>query len=168
MTHFTSIAAWSWRGKLPDVTGAPRPRIRGKIAALLMLATLAIRLASVMPGIPVLHWHGSITMVHAGGGLPHEHDDATNGGVPHHHDHVTNGGVPHHHHDSEEEELPEDGGESEGDTYYSPAVIPLYSTASSPAVPYERLRPADSPTEKWVCYPLGAMPPGPKRGPPNA
>jgi len=42
-----------------------------------MLAAVLVRLAGAMPGVSLLHWHGTggFAHSHAGGGLPHDHGE---------------------------------------------------------------------------------------------
>lgn len=138
------IAAWSQRGIFPGAPGTPRPHALGRCGALIMLAALAIRLASLMPGVPVLHWHGAIAVLHPGGGIPHDFGRGACGGP-----------AP----SSDTDETPEGA-------YYSFAAVPEFVEEPPYWGPptgfrWTRLPPADS---VWTA--VGATPPGPIRGPP--
>lgn len=149
MSHSSPIAAWSRRGNLPGVTGAPRLRLSGRFASLIMLAALAIRLASMMPGVPVLHWHGAIAVVHAGGGFAHGFGDGSCGG---------GGG----------EENPEnDGSGDTGETYFSPLNIPAQAAEGELCLPADQLPRGLVLFPPHTWYDAGANPPGPSRGPPQ-
>ena len=147
MPYPNFIAAWSRRGRVPGASGTPRLHAPGRFAVLIMLAALAIRLASLMPGVPVLHWHGSVAMVHVGGGIPHDFGDGPCGG---------------------HEEPSRSDGDSTGGAYYSPAAIPLCSTEFHVCLLDERPPLGGIPVQECVCPPRGATPPGPTRGPPAA
>lgn len=114
---------------------------------MIMLVALAIRLASMMPGVPVLHWHGAIAVVHVGGGFAHGYNDGSC--------------------DGDEKNPANDGRDDTGATYFSPADIPAHSTENSPSLPADHLSRGLvlHPPRAW--YDAGAMPPGPSRGPPQ-
>jgi len=100
MRNFRNIAVWRARGIDP---GAPRHPAAHRAAALLMLAAFTVRLAGMFPGVPVLHWHGHVAAVHAGGGYPHAYGPADASGVD---------GIP------GREDAPACGG------YFSPSCLP--------------------------------------------
>ena len=145
MIYPKHIAAWSRRGFTPGASGTSRPHARGKGTTLLMLTALAIRLATMMPGVPVLHWHGDVPMFHAGGAIPHEYGTGLCGGPS---------------------DTPDSPPASSPGPYYCPAALPLVAAAAEIPPLEGRVpeRPATSGHSVW--YPIGIRPPGPSRGPP--
>ena len=115
--------------------------------AAIMLAALAVRLASLLPGVPVLHWHGAIATTGIWGALPHEFGAAGCGG--------------------ETGDLP-GGGEGLPDVgYYSHAEMPAHAAALNdllpPAWPIDRrVAPA-----AMAVREAGGQSPGRPRAPPG-
>ncbi len=154
MRFLNYINGWPRTAAHRRKSDALRPRAGRRLAAIAMVSSLAIRMASFIPGVPVLHWHGSVSMVHAGGGLPHEHVHWASG-ERHSHGHDAGGEVP-----------PGSDEESGDGAYYSPATAPLCCAEISIYLPNDLPLFGGKPVEERVCYLLGAMPPGPTRGPP--
>lgn len=145
MGYPKAITAWSQRGFTPGASGTSRQHGRGKGTALLMLMALAVRLTTLMPGVPVLHWHGDVPMFHAGGAIPHEYGTGLCGGQS-----DTNDPSP----------------ASSPGPYYCPAALPLVAAATENPPLEWRVPERPTPSGRAVWHPTGIRPPGPSRGPP--
>ena len=140
---------------VPCTQRAIRQTTVRQFAALLMLSAIALRLATLLPSVPVLHWHGPIAMIHAGGGIPH------------HHVHVTKGEWTHDDSEDQEERPSEENEKPNGGAYYSPASNPLSSIGAPVCFPNAQPPSGGLPIEEQVCEPREAVSPGPTRGPPS-
>lgn len=145
MFYPKAITAWSQRGFTPGASGTSRQYGRGKGTALLMLMALAVRLTTLMPGVPVLHWHGDVPMFHAGGAIPHEYGTGLCGGSSDSHDSPPT---------------------SSPGPYYCPAALPIVAADPECLSLEWRVPERPTPAGRSVWHPIGIRPPGPSRGPP--